>query len=890
LSGLLSFWAKLGKETWPDKYHPVLCHLIDVASVTMNLWETILRPRFRTWFAQRLCLEDDSCARWLAFWCGAHDIGKVTPCFQHRGTNTGALHERLVKNGFDFCSGNTAHGALGTRILAVELADATGWPAIDRNLARAVAIAVGGHHGLFPTNWDDICSHLGNQHWTLTRRLMLAELARLLGVTNLRQPRPRQTEDQSVWMCLAGLTSVADWIGSNQEFFPSIGNVALVGGSLSMDDYFTNSKAQAREALHKLGWLREVVTSRPLTFAELFPAIKAPRPLQTAAAELVGSMTEPGLMIIEAPMGEGKTEAGWYAAAYWERCGGQGTYVALPTMATSNQMFDRVADFLGANSGKQNLMLQHGKAALNKQFEKLKYAALVYDDEKHPSAVVAEGWFASNKKHGLLAPYGVGTIDQALLGVLQTKHVFVRLFGLAGKSVILDEVHAYDTYMTTLMKSLLRWLAALGCPVVLLSATLPREKRLELLRAYGGENLREPNWAKYPRITTVTPGGFAHATAVEADHSRERTIQLGWLAEEDLADQLRKSLAGGGCAAVIRNTVGLAQETYLRLRDALKKDGITVDLFHARFPFGRRMEIENGVLHRFGRSCGAAERDRRVLVATQVVEQSLDLDFDLMISDVAPVDLVLQRAGRLHRHARGPRPEAVHEPRLWLIKPASDEAVPDFGRSEYVYARFVLLRSFLALKSAETIRLPNELERFVEQVYGNEALIIPDNWHTDLEESAQWLKVKRERQQLGAMDVSISDPDQWPLEQRSQQLEDDDPEAAVAIQAQTRDSPPTIQLVVIYHLDGRDYLDPEGTELFDEANGPDFERVRRLLENEVSTAHPGCFRFFVGQRSPAAWRETAMLRHHRILRVNEKGNLIGGEVPVQIDPELGMII
>src|SRR5207248_6281763 len=124
---------------------------------------------------------------------------------------------------------------------------------------------------------------------------------------------------------------------------------------------------------------------------------------------------------------------------------------------------------------------------LNPRFERLRYAAWVYDEEKRPSAVVAEEWFARNKKQALLAPFGVGTIDQALLAVLQTRHVFVRLFGLAGKCVVLDEVHAYDAYMTTLMERLLRWLAALGCPVMLLSATLPRDKRVKLLRAYAGD-------------------------------------------------------------------------------------------------------------------------------------------------------------------------------------------------------------------------------------------------------------------------------------------------------------------------------------------------------------------------------------------------------------------
>ena len=116
---------------------------------------------------------------------------------------------------------------------------------------------------------------------------------------------------------------------------------------------------------------------------------------------------------------------------------------------------------------------------------------------------MAEEWFAKDKKQALLAPYGVGTIDQALLAVLQTKHVFVRLFGFAGKCVILDEVHAYDAYMTTLMERLLRWLATLRCPVVLLSATLPKEKRLALIRAYTGKELPEPEHKNYPRITTV---------------------------------------------------------------------------------------------------------------------------------------------------------------------------------------------------------------------------------------------------------------------------------------------------------------------------------------------------------------------------------------------------
>ncbi len=144
----------------------------------------------------------------------------------------------------------------------------------------------------------------------------------------------------------------------------------------------------------------------PKTFADLF-GIATPRPLQTKIEELAGEMTDPALYIVEAPMGEGTTEAAWYVADRWDRRGGQGSYVALPTMATSNQMFDRVKKFLDDRAGKSNVQLLHGKAQLSDLFERLKYAAEIYDENKKPSAVVAESWFAANKKQGLFRDYAL---------------------------------------------------------------------------------------------------------------------------------------------------------------------------------------------------------------------------------------------------------------------------------------------------------------------------------------------------------------------------------------------------------------------------------------------------------------------------------------------------
>ncbi len=909
----LALWAKLGAQTWPTSYHPLLCHLIDVAAVARQLWENVFRPHFRQWIAARLGLDEAGCARWLAFWCGAHDIGKAAACFQDLGNEqTKALRDWLGTNGFSVAHGKgPPHGTISTAVLADLLENAAGWPKLARKFARSVATAVGGHHGVFPaaSEWSNLYEVIRSdaaEPWHTARRDMLQCLAEHLG---LEGPAPQSPDsaDQSVFMVLAGLTSVADWIGSNQTFFKPVGNPALADGTSPLIRYRDHAEAGATDALRQLGWLDRSPRGRRRTFIELFRGIVTgpPRDLQRAVEAIVAEQEEPALLLIEAPMGEGKTEAAWYVADCWDQTGGQGAYVALPTMATSNQMYKRVAQFLERNAGKNNLQLLHSKALLNDCFNQRLRLAELHDEDGPPSPVVAEAWFADNKKHGLLAAYGVGTIDQCLLAVLQTKHVFVRLFGLAGKCVILDEVHAYDAYTSTLMKRLLAWLAALGCPVVLLSATLPREKRVSLLRAYAGDGAPEPDNVPYPRLTRVTVGECASVTVshIDADPLRTvRVVQLGWLDANLLADRLRESLAAGGCAVVIRNTVGLAQETYLKLRDSLKSARIRVGLFHARFPFGRRMKIENAVLRRFGKDSGPAERDRRVLVATQVVEQSLDLDFDLMVSDVAPVDLVLQRAGRLHRHERGARPAGVAVPRLWLIEPEVAAGLPDFAVSGVIYARYILFRSLLILREKNgaprtNIELPEEIDGMVEAAY---ASIDPPASLTD-PERAFWAGSKEEYE----ADISHAEGEAEGRQIRkprdtgalarlvSAPREEENPELHPAHQALTRLAPPTAQLICLEAAgEGAFRLIHDETLLRTLAvritPARRREDIQRLLLGELTTAHPGLVReLWHSPRRRPEWKEVGMLcRHHQI--TFEGGRTTVGKYELLLDKELGL--
>ena len=361
----------------------------------------------------------------------------------------------------------------------------------------------------------------------------------------------------------------------------------------------------------------------------------------------------------------------------------------------------------------------------------------IYDENGNPSTtVVAAEWF-TYRKRGLLAPFGVGTVDQALMAVLRARHFFVRMFGLGGKTIVIDEVHAYDAYMSTLMERLLEWLAASGSSVFLLSATLPSDRREALTTAYMRglhATPQSPARAAYPRITYASARGNGE-TAVTASARTRRILGIRWIpVAVDLSAHLRVLLADGGCAAVICNTVNRAQEVYTSLKTVF--GGVASDgepelmLFHARFPFEEREGREKLALIRFGKPGANIELgdgdtrkvlrpQRAIIVATQVIEQSLDLDFDAMISEFAPADLLLQRAGRLHRHQRPLRPPRLSDPLIDVLKPEiGDDGIPNSGRAR---RRFMILMCCFvpgfALSDREAIRIPEDVEGMIEAVY-----------------------------------------------------------------------------------------------------------------------------------------------------------------------------
>ena len=618
---LLACWGKLDLSNGAFGYHPLLCHMVDVSMVAKEMWESSFSTAQQEAIAEALGLGEcpDAAGGWCAFLAGLHDLGKGSPAFQLQVESARmGVAERLGRNDMRVPVQHrrglksTPHGTITAATLPEILSSGFGLP---RPLARRLGIIVGGHHGTFPTGrevqdvGDAGSADLGGTQWANLRHDLANSLAELVDLP--RDRRPVEISNGAA-MVLAGFVSVADWIGSNTEFFPPAYPPDLAA-------YALNAQKQAGRALDGLGWRLQPFPPGIRGFADLFPGIQSPNDLQMTVESIAPNLNEPGLVIIEAPTGEGKTEAAMYLADCWaERTGGRGCYFALPTQATSNQMFGRVRDFLqGRYPGEPvQLQLLHGHAALSAEFEVLRengerlfapqYAGV--EPSGNQLGVIAAEWF-TYRKRGLMAPVGVGTIDQALLAVLQTRHVFVRLFGLSGKAIVIDEVHAYDAYITTLLERLLEWLAALGSSVVLLSATLPNNRRAVLMNAYRRglrqEDLQPPEDAEYPRISWASGDSAPVAQSIRVSRRSAKQIRLeridgslpaGDGASFELGEVLQGALAQGGCAAVICNTVRRAQGVYRALRPYFPEiDGGGIpelDLLHSQYLFQDREERE----------------------------------------------------------------------------------------------------------------------------------------------------------------------------------------------------------------------------------------------------------------------------------------------------------
>ncbi|BDR52363.1 CRISPR-associated helicase/endonuclease Cas3 [Bombiscardovia nodaiensis] len=833
-----SIWGKsdYGKN---QEWLPLVLHMSDSLEVAGKLWDCWLPQGTRDIVSRGVCGDQQLAKKLYLFLAGVHDIGKATPNFQVQtwgfpsGDDSGlawkpeqaGLRIRAELRG----QSHLSHPIAGQVILNSYLGQTFQW---ESALADSYSCVVGGHHGKPPVaskvkeaaearlpelGWDQQAEGKWSQVQNELIRFVQersgmgsAEFA-ALGHTML----PPMAES-----ILTGLVIMADWIASNTDFFPLLAlypeegeERIIANGQVRLDMLKQRVECGWDELNITPSWRQSkqyniLAASPDDVYGRRFdlPPTATVRPVQAAAVRIAQEVPDPGLMIIEAPMGEGKTEAALVAAEVLAtRTSRGGVCLALPTMATTDAMFARVHSWLrhvsqDCSDERESLYLAHGKAQLNDEFQGLMgrsgahgAAGVGIDVDRggHTSlsmavdeATIVDEWMRGRKK-GVLANFLVCTVDQVLMGALDMKHVALRQLALANKVVLIDECHAYDVYMQQYLLRLLEWLAAFDVPVVLLSATLPQELREQLTQAYvkgrqaelspprpymsavpqrhrrrrkpvesangegvtqedrGHKQMKQGSQA-YPLIT-YTSGQQVGQEDVPAS-GRKSEVETYCMGDDDssLLTLLQDVLVEGGCVGLICNTVGRAQHAAEVLTDAFGSDVVT--LTHSRFIDVDRMSNETVLRSQLGPDATATNCQRpkkAIVVGTQVLEQSLDIDFDLLITDVAPTDLVMQRLGRVHRHQRGveecDRPRQLRKVRCYIrgIESWSDTG-PVFARGiESVYFRATLLEflavSGLTMENASAhFRLPYDIASCVRKAYSSEIVEdIPQAWMED---------------------------------------------------------------------------------------------------------------------------------------------------------------
>lgn len=638
-----------------------------------------------------------------------HDIGKVSPSFVEKIRQACTAGHVAIPENPKFADPKLERQWGGHAGVSQITAKAMGAPGY-------LAAIIGQHHGFSPPVQGKLATDelFGGPEWYQERQALVSYLKKQLcmdwpDVSTLSQAR-----------LLSGLTSVADWIGSGALF----------------EDPSIDWRGKIVTAVDDAGFQRPVCLTG-LTFEDVFG-------FQAHASQraLIDHVTGPGVYLLEAPMGQGKTEAALYSAYKVLEAGkATGIYFALPTQLTSNKMLERFSTFLSAileDGTRHRALLLHGHAHLLEQTE--------MGEEGRPG-----GAFFHHTKRGLLAPFAVGTVDQALMAAMNVKHGFVRAFGLAGKVVILDEVHTYDSYTGTLLDALVALLSQLQCTVIILSATLDPDRRRDLL----GSSVPGIH---YPLMTARPYQQDLIEVPVKA--ATRQTVTIHHVTEDRLAvEQALERALRGELVLWIENTVVDAQSIYLYLAARCAELSIECGLIHSRFTHEHRQQLENIWVGRYGKS-GWEHRQTKgmILVGTQVLEQSLDIDADFLVSRFAPTDLLLQRMGRLWRHDETPRSRsAICE--IWLLVPEFERAMTlpyqAFGSSAHVYAPFILCRSLEIWRERTSVCLPEDIRSLVTNTYCHreEQGVMARLLH-DLEEGTPHKKGRKALRSLASITLS----------------------------------------------------------------------------------------------------------------------------------------
>lgn len=697
---------------------------------TAGIMEKLAQKRLPESISDYLC---DECGgreklfSTLKFCALVHDIGKLTIVFQSRiydavDFSPFADCVELPKSGSLVNASNTPH-ALASEAILLKL-----------GCREGVASIAGAHHGR-PSAWADVrdqisgaCTAVENFYGKRGKYRQLFESLwkewidfslECAGFSELSDLPDMAVPAQVV---ISGMLVTADWIASNTTYFPLI--------SADQKGEFGDYPKRIENAWTTIGFPNMWESKARFglddeAFKERFGFL--PNPTQADIISTATDAESSGIYIIEAPMGLGKTEA---ALALSEilaaRAGAGGMFFGMPTQATSNGIFPRLEKWAGGLAEDEQTLLAiklaHGNAALNEDYREL-FTGHSNLNIESDSGLIVHDWF-SGRKQTLLSDFVIGTVDQLLMAALKQKHVMLKHFGLSGKVVVVDECHAYDAYMSQYLDMAIKWLGIYKVPVIILSATLPEKRRAELIEAYTDSEKRRAKHTEAHVDKTIADEAWKHSLAYPlltytennavkqkalAFDGENKEVSVRRIIRDEVAATAGYAVERGGCVGVIVNTVRKAQEIAAELQSAFPKAEVII--MHAQFIMTDRAKREEQILKRVGKHSTPESRRRLIIVGTQVLEQSLDLDFDLMITELCPMDLLLQRTGRLHRHNRV-RPQGLETASCFVLDETDDSF--DSG-SAAIYGEWLLMRTRALLPNKLTI--PSDIPLLVQQTY-----------------------------------------------------------------------------------------------------------------------------------------------------------------------------
>ena len=803
-------WAKKSEKDGRYSWLSLHQHLRDTLNIAGRLWELWLSLGQKKVILNSINSQNEFDGKnLLLFLASTHDIGKGIPAFQtQKGFQNSDdldqfLIERLEGEGFKGLlskslpdRNKTPHALAGQFILT------------KYGIKEDITSIIGGHHGKPSNNenfYEEQKGYLTNycqeergfegvdRKWEEAQKGILDWALNINGYETV-QDLPSISQPGQV--ILSGLVIMADWIASNENYFPLV----------DLDVYLVNNQmkrlAKGWESWFKTRPVEADYHSNIVEHYQKRFKYEA-RNVQEVFSKVIESTENPGIFILEAPMGSGKTEAALIGAeqlAY--KTGKSGLFFGLPTQATSDGMFPRFKAWLDTIREEKNdyisVKLTHGKSSLNKVYTSL--ARNINIDEDGETTIITNQWFAG-RKTAMLDDFVIGTVDHMLLAALKQRHLVLRHLGLSKKVVIIDEVHAYDVYMSQYLEKAIEWMGAYNVPVILLSATLPAQNRERLSKAY-----LKGNGIKNKEVKLPEKGLYTIAYPLITYTDGEEILQM-----EDFKDIKNKPISIMGLdrdvlyeKLIIVNTVKSAQEIAEKCSELFGED--LVFLLHSNFIATERVAKEKELLSMIGKD--AVRPERKIIIGTQIIEQSLDIDFHVMVSDLAPMDLLIQRMGRLHRHEIK-RPEKFKAPALYVMG-LSDNLDFESG-SDYVYGGYLLSRTQYFLP--DTINIPGDISPLVQKVYGEEEIIIDSSLEDKYVKMKNKFHLNKSKKEDRAKTYLLSSPKYEARRGKSlsliKWLNNDHPNQSEEHgYAQVRDSQETIEVVALKMCDhGYSFID-----------------------------------------------------------------------------------